>query len=82
MTGMHVTLKTATGTLELALGPSQFMTQKNYSLAKGDRIEAIGAKAKVETREVFIVREIKRGSDTMTFRDAKGFPMWSGRAGR
>jgi DNA/RNA endonuclease YhcR with UshA esterase domain len=81
-TGTHVTLKTAAGTLELALGPSRFMTQKKYSLAKGDQVDVIGAKAQFEGHDVLIVREIKKGSDTMTFRDAKGFPMWSGRAGR
>jgi hypothetical protein len=80
--GTHVTLTTASETLELALGPSRFMTQKKYTLVKGDQIQVIGAKAKVEDREVLVVREIKKGSDTMTFRDAKGFPMWSGRAGR
>jgi hypothetical protein len=81
-TGTHVTLKTATGTLELALGPSRFMTQRKYSLAKGDQVEVIGAKAQFAGRDVLIVREIKKGSDTMTFRDAKGLPKWSGRAGR
>jgi len=80
--GTHVTLKATTETLDLALGPSRFMTQKKYNLAKGDQIHVIGAKTKVEGRDILVVREIKRGSDTMTFRDAKGFPMWSGRAGR
>jgi hypothetical protein len=28
---------------------------------------------------VLLVREIKKGAGTMTFRDAKGFPMWVGR---
>ena len=58
------------------------MTQKQFALAKGDQIEVIGAKATVAGGEVLVVREIKKGSETMTFRDAKGFPMWSGRAGR
>lgn len=80
--GTHVTLKTAAGTLELALGPSRFMAQKKYSLAKGDQVEVIGAKAPFEGRDVLVVREIKKGSETMTFRDAKGFPTWSRRAGR
>jgi hypothetical protein len=29
--------------------------------------------------DVLLVHEIKKGSETMTFRDAKGFPMWAGR---
>jgi hypothetical protein len=42
----------------------------------------IGAKSTVEGREVLLVREIKKGSETMTFRDAKGLPMWAGGRGR
>jgi hypothetical protein len=77
--GMHVMLKTSDKTLELALGPSWYQTEKKYVIAKGDQIEVIGAKSTVEGREVLLVREIKKGSETMTFRDAKGFPMWAGR---
>jgi len=77
--GMHVMLKTSDATLELALGPSWYQTEKKYVLAKGDHIDAIGAKSTVEGREVLLVREIKKGSETMTFRDATGFPMWAGR---
>lgn len=80
--GTHLTLKTTSDTLELALGPSRYMTEKKYTLAEGDQIDVIGAKAKVDGRDILVVREIKKGSETMTFRDAKGFPMWSGRGGR
>jgi hypothetical protein len=76
--GMHVMLKTSDATIELALGPSWFQTEKKYELAKGDQINVIGAKSKVDGRDVLLVREIKKGSETMTFRDAKGFPMWAG----
>ena len=77
--GMHVMLKTSDATLELALGPSWYQTEKKYELAKGDQIDVIGAKSQVDGRDVLLVREIKKGSETMTFRDAKGFPMWAGR---
>ena len=80
--GMHVMLKTADATLELALGPSWYQTEKKYELTKGDQIDVIGAKSTVGGREVLLVREIKKGSETMTFRDAKGFPMWAGRGRR
>ncbi len=77
--GMHVMLKTADATLELALGPSWYQTEKKYEIAKGDQLTVIGAKTTVEGHDVLLVREIKKGSETMTFRDAKGFPMWAGR---
>jgi hypothetical protein len=76
--GIHVTLKTSDATLELALGPSWYQTDKKYELAKGDQIDVIGVKSTVDGREVLLVREVKKGSETMTFRDAKGFPMWAG----
>jgi hypothetical protein len=80
--GMHAMLKTSDATLELALGPSWYQTEKKYVLAKGDHIDAVGAKTTVEGREVLLVREIKKGSETMTFRDATGVPMWAGRGRR
>ena len=79
---MHVTLNTSDATLELALGPAWYQTEKKYEIAKGDQIEVIGAKSKVDGRDLLLVREIKKGSETMTFRDAKGFPMWAGRSRR
>jgi hypothetical protein len=77
--GTHVMLKTADATLELALGPSWYQTEKKYEIAKGDQLTVIGAKTTVDGHDVLLVREIKKGSETMTFRDAKGFPMWAGR---
>lgn len=77
--GVHAMLKTADATLELALGPSWYQTEKKYEIAKGDQLTVIGAKTTVEGRDVLLVREIKKGSETMTFRDANGFPQWAGR---
>ena len=66
----------------LAQGPSWYQTEKKYEIAKGDQMEVTGAKSTVDGRDVLLVREIKKGSETMTFRDAKGFPMWAGRGRR
>jgi hypothetical protein len=77
--GVHATLKTGDATVELVLGPAWYQTQQKYDIAKGDDVDVVGAKATVGEREVVLVREIKKGSTTMTFRDAKGFPMWAGR---
>jgi hypothetical protein len=80
--GVHVMLKTSDATHELALGPSWYQAEKQYKLAKGDRIEVTGAKGEVDGRDVLLVREIKKGPETMTFRDTKGFPLWAGRGRR
>ena len=80
--GMHVMLKSADTTLELVLGPSWYQSEKQFVIGKGDQIDVIGAKSTVQGRDVLLVREIRKGAETMTFRDAKGFPMWAGRGRR
>jgi hypothetical protein len=76
--GMHMFLKTSEATLELALGPAWYQTEKKFELAKGDHIVVVGAKAAIAGRDVLLVREIQKGGETMAFRDAKGFPLWAG----
>lgn len=77
--GVHLMLKTSTETIRVNLGPSWFLTQEKYALAKGDAVTVTGSRVKMDGSEVVIAREIKKGTQTMTFRDAKGFPKWSGR---
>lgn len=80
--GTHVVLKTASGALELLLGPSWYLAERKYTLAKGEQIEVVGAKTQVASGEVLVVREIKKDSETMLFRDRKGLPLWAGRGRR
>lgn len=77
--GVHLMLKTSTETIRVNLGPSWFLTQEKYAFAKGDAVTVTGSRVKMDAAEVVIAREIKKGAQTMTFRDAKGFPKWSGR---
>lgn len=77
--GVHVVLKTSTETIRVNLGPSWFLAQEKYALAKGDAVTVTGSRVKLDTGDAVIAREIKKGTQTLTFRDAKGFPKWSGR---
>ena len=77
--GVHIMLKSAAGTLQVDLGPEWFMSQQKYTLVKGDAISVAGSRVKVGATDMVIAREITKGTETMTFRDAKGFPKWSGR---
>lgn len=75
-TGTHLTLKTDTGNMEIALGPSQFLKDQALQLKKGDKIEVTGAKATTRRGEMFIARQITADGKTVTFRDEKGIPAW------
>lgn len=75
--GTHLTVKAEKETLEVHLGPSSFLGDKKFSFAKGDRIEVTGSKIKFEGADALLAREVKKGGQTLTLRDAQGIPLWS-----
>jgi hypothetical protein len=78
--GVHLMLKTAKETIEIDLGPEWFLKRQNYQPNKGDDITVVGSRVKRDAGEAVIARQITKGKETMTFRDEKGFPRWSGGA--
>ena len=77
--GLHLILTVAAGPIEVHVGPASFVSSKNVTFAKGDALTVVGSKVTMEGQEVVIAREIKKGDQVLTLRDAKGFPLWSGR---
>lgn len=75
--GEHLTLKTENETLDVHLGPASFLAEKKFSLAKGDQIEVTGSKIKYEGTDALLAREVKKGDQTLTLRNAQGIPQWS-----
>jgi hypothetical protein len=79
--GLHLVLAAPTGLIEVHVGPASFVTSKNVTFSKGDAVTVLGAKVTMEGQDVIIAREIRKGAQVLTLRDAKGFPLWSGRGG-
>jgi hypothetical protein len=77
-TGTHLTLKTDSETLDVHVGPSQYVLSKQFSFAKGDQIEVLGSKVRIADADVLIAREITKAGKTLTLRNAQGIPLWSG----
>jgi len=77
--GVHLMVKSGSGTLEVDLGPQWFLTERKYTFAVGDALSVTGARIKRNSGDALIAREVRRGEQTMQFRDAKGFPLWAGR---
>ncbi|MGA8185625.1 MAG: DNA-binding protein [Terriglobia bacterium] len=73
----HLTLKTGDKTFNVHLGPSSFLKEKGFNIAKGDQIEVTGATAEFRGSQALIAREVKKGSETLVLRDAQGIPKWS-----
>ena len=76
--GVQLILRTDVETLEVRLGPPWFLEMVGLAVAKGEDLEIKGSRAKLQERQVFLAREVKRGRHTHTLRDAHGLPLWTG----
>lgn len=77
--GSHLQVKTESETLDVHVGPSWFLSQNNFTFAKGDQIEVTGSKVKYANAGALLAREITKGDQKLTLRNEKGFPVWSRR---
>ena len=76
--GTHLTVKTAEGETQAMLGPSNFISGKGFTFAKGDEIGVTGSKVTMAGTEYLIAREVVKDGKTLTLRDKAGRPEWSG----
>ncbi len=80
--GTHITVKTAEGDKQVMLGPTQFLSGKGFTFAKGDQVEVTGSKVTMGGNEYLIAREVVKDGKTLTLRDKNGKPEWSGRGAK
>ncbi len=76
--GVHLIVKTDTGTVVVRVAPAAFLKEMDTSFKKGDEVEVTGAKAVNTADEQILAREITVGTNTTTLRDDKGIPVWVG----
>lgn len=62
--------------------PKPFQDEMGITFSKGDEISLTGSKVKQQDSDVYLVRELVRGTDTLVFRDSKGNPVWDWRTGK
>jgi DNA/RNA endonuclease YhcR with UshA esterase domain len=75
--GTHLFLKTDSGTIEVHVGPTDYIAGQQFSFATGDVVEVTGSKIKMQDQDAFIAREIKKAGKTLVLRNAQGIPNWS-----
>lgn len=74
----HLVVKEGTNSVDVYLCPKSFFDDMGMAFAKGDEITITGSKVKQGETDVFLAREIVKGSnDTFSLRDGKGEPVWS-----
>jgi hypothetical protein len=75
--GVHLMVKTATETIEIRLCPSGYLKDFEIAFAKGQTVEVVGSKLKVDDKDVVLAREVVQGNNTVTLRDKQGAPVWT-----
>jgi len=74
----HLVVKDGTNSIDVYLCPKSFFDDMGMAFTKGDQITITGSKVKQGETDVFLAREIVKGSnDTFSLRDGKGEPVWS-----
>lgn len=79
---IQLILRDESQTVVVYVCPKPFEEEMGITFAKGEQISFTGSKVKWEESEVFLAREIVKGTDTWTFRDEKGSPVWDPRTGK
>ena len=80
--GVHLTLKTDHETIAVHLGPAWYIDKQKPRIQRGDKIDVEGSRVTYDTKPAIIARQVKKGAETLTLRNAAGVPAWAGHGGR
>jgi hypothetical protein len=73
---MYFPLKTATGVLEVQIGPKDFVERGGFKPKIGEMVSVIGVPAILEGRKAVLAREVRHKSTVFVVRDRNGEPIW------
>jgi hypothetical protein len=73
--GPHVVIQTASGQVDVHLGNGSLLKANHLTLAAGDSVRVIGENVAHGTGSQFFARIIQKGSQTLTLRSTRGFPL-------
>jgi hypothetical protein len=75
--GLHLVVKTETETVEVHACPVRFMSELEFTIARGEEVTVVGSRPKPDG--VLVAREITKGQSSLILRDKDGAPVWTGR---
>lgn len=75
--GVHMVVKTGSGTIPVHLGPVWYMSQQE-SFQKGDQVVITGSRISYNGAPAIVAATVKRNQLTLHLRDRNGFPAWRG----
>lgn len=75
--GIHLMVNAGTETYFVHVAPENFLKDMEFTVNKGDSVEVVGSKIKVDGQEEILAREITDNNNQLTLRDKKGTPVWA-----
>lgn len=76
MDGLHLMVQSGGETLDVYVGPAEFVKVFEVTFAKGDQVHVIGSKVSFEGSTIVLAREVSIGTVTLLCRDKDGEPLW------
>jgi hypothetical protein len=73
----YLVVKSAAGLQDVYVAPSEFLSDLQCVFTKGDEVEIVGSRVKVEAADHVLARQIIKGQLTLNLRDPKGAPAWT-----
>lgn len=79
--GSHVTIQTASGSVDVHLGNESLLKSNDIFLAAGDSVRIVGENQQYGSGSFFAARVLQKGSQSVTLRNSKGITLSPKRAG-
>jgi len=76
MDGLHLMVQSGSESLDVYVGPPEFVKVFEVKFTKGDQVHVIGSKVNFEGSTIVLAREVSIGTVTLLCRDKDGEPLW------
>ena len=76
--GVHLILKTQDETIPVHLGPTWYVERQMVQIHAQDVVEVTGSRVPCDGKPIILAALIRRGNDTVKFRELSGTPGWAG----
>ena len=73
---MYFTLRMSDRTIDVEIGPEEFVEQSGFKLKIGKVVTATGMPLVWNGRDIVLAREVSNMTSVLVVRDRDGYPMW------
>lgn len=75
--GIHLSVQTATQTIDVHLGPSWYVEGQGMKLEQNDFVQITGSQVTYGGSKIIVASKVMKDNKTLELRDQNGFPLWS-----